>query len=219
MARRLTLCAEEGLAGVQASGQKLESALVSMRETWEKEVADLIKDAEEEVELAVADVKKEIATQRDDWRQVRPHGRTHGAWGACAHGHMGAREHARVMEMLMLMPCCHVHVACACGMCMWHVRSRSCTHAAGDRTHAHTHTCTHAHTPQAIAKFETQWNEQGFFTREFRKGLAPQRNSTGNTGTLITPSLPVSTRPSPNARPTHHLQLSQPAFCPAYLPT
>ena len=145
MARRLTLCAEEGLAGVQASGQKLESALVSMRETWEKEVADLIKDAEEEVELAVADVKKEIATQRDDWRQVRPHGRTHGAWGACAHGHMGAREHARVMEMLMLMPCCHVHVACACGMCMWHVRSRSCTHAAGDRTHAHTHTCTHAH--------------------------------------------------------------------------
>jgi len=97
---------EEGLVGVQASGQKLESALVSMRETWEKEVADLIRDAEEEVELAVADVKKEIATQRDDWRQ-------------------------------------------------------------------------------AIAKFETQWNEQGFFTREFRKGLAPQRNSTGNTADFL----------------------------------
>ena len=44
---------EDGLTGVQRGGQKLESALKQMRETWELEVAELFRDAEDEVELAV----------------------------------------------------------------------------------------------------------------------------------------------------------------------
>jgi len=57
---------EESLAGVKRGGKTLERALRQMRQTWAGEVAELVREAEAEIDLAVAEVEEAIAAQREE---------------------------------------------------------------------------------------------------------------------------------------------------------
>ena len=78
---------EEALAGVQRGGRTLERALRQMRDTWEAELAELVKEAEAELDLAADEIedlleaRKEVCDGRADHprsHQITPnHTRSH----------------------------------------------------------------------------------------------------------------------------------------------
>ena len=56
---------EEALAGVQRGGRTLERALRQMRDTWEAELAELVKEAEAELDLAADEIEDLLEARKE----------------------------------------------------------------------------------------------------------------------------------------------------------
>ena len=68
---------EEALAGVQRGGRTLERALRQMRDTWEAELAELVKEAEAELDLAADEIEDLLEARKEVCDGRADHTRSH----------------------------------------------------------------------------------------------------------------------------------------------
>jgi hypothetical protein len=68
---------EEALAGVQRGGRTLERALRQMRDTWEAELAELVKEAEAELDLAADEIEDLLEARKEVCDGRADHPRSH----------------------------------------------------------------------------------------------------------------------------------------------